>query len=120
MTIYEELQEIGKEILTQFDQSTVYLVQKISGTGPVYNPGESTEIVTKLQAVVKGISYKYAQTGFNVETDKEIIAAVITGITPSKNDYIRVDGIDLKIVEDISSPAASTRAVWKFIVRKVG
>jgi len=43
---------------------------------------------------------------------------VVSGVTPNMRDFIEVDGERLKIVQDISTPAAGVRVVWKFIVRK--
>lgn len=120
MTIYDDLQDVATEILTEFKQDTVQLVKITPGTGPVDDPGTPTETITDLQAVVKGASYKYQREGFCVAGDLEMTCAVVAGVTVTLNDFIIVDGKRLKILADVSVPASGTRAVWKFLLRRGG
>ncbi len=118
MTIYDELQTIGAEVLKEFKQGTVTLVQVTPGAGPADDPGAPTETSYTLDAVVRGVSYKYVRDGFAVATDLELSVAVIAGLTPTFKDFIVIDGERYKIIQDVSAPSAGTRAVWKFLVRK--
>lgn len=120
MTIYDELQQTAREVLGEFRQGTIKLISLVPGTGPDDEPGVPTETLTELEAVVRGLSYKYMKEGFSVATDFELTAAVVDGVTPSIHDYILVDDIRYKIVQDIPVPSAGTRCVWKFIIRKGG
>lgn len=118
MSIYDDLKPVAAGILKEFKQGTIYLVQVVAGSGATDNPGTSTEVKTELNATVKGVSFKYTRDGFAIASDLEVIAAIVDGITPNKNDFIEIDGKRYKIIQDMSPPAAGTRVVWKFIVRK--
>lgn len=119
MTIYDELQGVASEVLGEFNQGGISLVKITPGGAPADNPGTPTITVYELEAVARGVSFKYVQSGFAVQSDLQVTAAVLEGVTPNINDFIRIDGTDHKIIEDVSAPAAAgTRAAWKFIVRK--
>jgi hypothetical protein len=118
MSIYDELKPLAAEILGEFKQGTIKLVRRVAGAGPIDNPGAATETETTLDAVAKGVTFRYVKDGFALSTDLMVTSAVVDGVTPTKDDFIDIDGTRYKIVEDISPPAAGTRVVWKFIVRK--
>lgn len=118
MSIYDELVPLTREIMQEFKQGSVSLVRHTPGTGAADEPGQATTVTHALNATVKGVSYKYVRDGFAIDTDLEVTAATIDGVTPSKNDFIVIDGETYKIVEDMSTPAAGTRVVWKFIIRR--
>lgn len=120
MTFYDEMRDIATEILTDpdFKQGTIEYVRIVPGNGPIDNPGPSTPVVTLIPGgVAKGVSYKYVKDGLALSTDKTVILPVTPGVTPNMKDFIDIDGIRHKIVQDISAPAAGGRVVWKFIVR---
>lgn len=118
MTIYDELKVVASDLLAQFKQGTISLVQLAPGNGPADNPGAPTETVVALNATVIGAPYKYVKSGFAVMTDLMVTAAIVDGVTPTKNDFIVIDGQRYKILGDVSVPASGVRVVWKFIVRK--
>ena len=118
MSIYDELRPVAAEILKEFKQGSIKLVRRVAGSGPIDNPGAATETEIDLDAVAKGVTFRYVKDGFALATDLIVTSAAVDGITPTKNDFIDIDGTRYKIVEDISPPAAGTRVVWKFIVRK--
>lgn len=120
MSIYDDLQDVTTEVLSEFKQETVQLVKITPGTGPADNPGTPSEVVTDLQAVVRGASYKYQKEGFCVAGDLEMTCAVVPGVTVTINDFIIVDGKRFKILSDISVPASGTRVAWKFLLRRGG
>lgn len=118
MSLYDDLQPVASALLAEFKQGTVKLVQVVTGTGAADNPGAPTETTTTLNATVKGAPYKYVMQGLAVQGDVQVIAAVVSGITPAKNDFLEIDGVRYKIIQDISAPSAGTRVVWKFLARK--
>lgn len=120
MSLYDELQGVAKSLLKEFKQGTVKLVQVTPGAGPADNPGTATETSYELDATVKGVSRKYLNTSFIVASDLEVTSAVIDDVTPNEKDFIVIDDVRHKIVQDLSTPAAGAKVVWKFIVRRGG
>lgn len=120
MTIYTDLQSLAGVLLQDFKQGTVKLIKITVGTGPADNPGSNTETTYTLDATVRGVSDKVIARSFAFASDLEVCAAVIDGVTPDEEDFIEIDSVRYKIVQDISPPAAGTKVVWKFIVRKGG
>jgi hypothetical protein len=121
MTFYEEMQNLTRDLLSDkdFKQGTIEYVRLVPGSGPIDNPGPSTPDKTELPGgVVKGVSFKYVNDGLALSTDLTVTVPVHPDITPDMRDFIDIDGVRHKIVQDISSPAGGTRVVWKFIVRK--
>jgi len=120
MTFYDDMQSVATNVHDDFKQGTVRLVKITSGSGPAYNPGAPTKTYYVLSATVKGVSFLFVQQGFSTETDFEVIASVRSDVTPDLDDFIEIDGVEYKIVKDISVPSAGTKVAWKFIVRKGG
>ena len=120
MTFYSDMQKVASSVMSDFKQGTVKLVKIAAGTGPAYDPGTPIRVEHDLDATVSGISFQYQQEGFSTSTDLQVIAAVLDGITPTLNDFVKIDGIEHKIVRDLTVPSAGTKVVWKFIVRKGG
>lgn len=120
MTIYDELLPISKELLKEFKQGTIKHIKLTAGNGPADDPGAPTEVETDVDAVVKGVSFKYLKDAFATAGDKIITVAPNEEIIISQADYFKIDGERWKIIADISSPGAGTRIVWKYIIRKGG
>lgn len=119
MSIYDELRDtVAKPLMKEFKQGSISLILNVASAGPIDDPGAPTETTVALDAVASGVTFKYVRDGFAVATDIIVTAAIVDGITPTKNDFIEIDGVRHKIIEDISPPAAGSRVVWKFIVRK--
>lgn len=120
MSIYEDLQSVASGVLKEFNQGVIKLVKLTPGTGTDDDPGTATRVEYTLDAVAKGISFKYLKDGFTVVSDKEVTAAVVAGVTPGISDIITINGEEHKIIQDISVPGSGTRCAWKFIVRRGG
>ena len=119
MTIYDDLAPTVTEVMDEFKQSAIKLVQVTAGTGPIDNPGAPTEIEYALAATSKGVSFKFVKDGLAVSSDIEITSAPVTGVTPDENDFITINSTRYKIVKYMPVPPTNTLA-WKFIVRKGG
>ena len=120
MSIYDELQIVASEILSEFKQGVVQLVKITPGSGPADSPGSPTETIYDLNAAVKGASYEYQKEGFCAAGDLEMTCAVVAGVTVTINDFIIIDGKRHKILSDISVPASGTRVAWKLLLRRGG
>lgn len=124
MSIYTEMQKIADELLSdpEFNQGgpgKIEYVRVVPGSGPVDNPGPSTFVSVAVSGVCRGVSGKYVRDGLAIASDRQVTIPVIASITPNMRDFFDIDGIRHKIVEDISTPAAGVRVVWKFIIRKL-
>jgi hypothetical protein len=64
MTIYDEMKAVGAELLGEFKQGSIKIIQIVAGTGPDDNPGESVETSYTLDATVRGAPFKYIRDGF--------------------------------------------------------
>lgn len=120
MSIYDELTSVVSEVMSEFKQGSIKLVSITPGTGPADEPGEPTESLTTLDAVARGVSSKYVKDGLALASDLMVSAAVVAGVTPKNSDFIEIDSVRYKIVQIMNLPAAGTKLVWKFIVRKGG
>lgn len=120
MTLYDEMQNLARDILSDpdFKQSPIRYIAIIPGSGTPDDPGPSTSVPYDLDAVAKGVSYKYVKDGLALSTDKTVTAAIRSDLVPDMKGFIEIDGERYKIVQDITAPAAGTRVVWKWIVRK--
>jgi hypothetical protein len=120
MSIYDELRPVVKEIMGEFKRGLITLVKITPASGPADDPGAPTETVYSLDAVAKGVNLKFVKVGLAVSTDLMVIAAPVDGVVVTEKDFITLDGVRHKIVEDISSLAAGEKIVWKLIFRKGG
>ena len=120
MAIYDEMQNLANEILSDpdFKQNTIEYVRTVPGSGPVDNPGPSSQVITELNATARGAQYKYVSTGLAAASDLQVTSAIHPDITPDVKDFIRIDGQLYKIQQIIPRPAAGTRVVWTFIVQR--
>lgn len=118
MSIYDELKDVAKGVLTEFKQGTITLIKITAGAGPRDNPGAPTRTPHIFEgAVAKGVGYKLLQNALVQATDLEVVGNVIEGVTPTLKDFIEIDGKQYKIVLIQLVPPAGTTVVWKFVVR---
>ena len=121
MSIYDELQGVTSEIMSEFKQGSIKLVQfKQSESSTPDDPEEIEEVLTELDGTAKGVSFQYLKDSFITVSDTEVTTSVIIGVKPLENDFIDIDGVRYKILKFQSLPKAGTPCVWKFIVRKGG
>lgn len=119
MTIYDEMQQVATELLTDFNQATISLVTVTPGNGPAHNPGPSAEVVTALKgAVARGVKFKYVQRGLAVASDLQVTHYVHPTVTPAMNGFVDINGQRLKIVHIEVKPASGTPVAYTLIVRK--
>lgn len=127
-TFYEEMQAVASSVLAEFDQKRpgdadpasngVYYVRVTPGDGPDDDPGEPTETPFKLDAAVRGVSFKYVDNSLIVATDLQLTCAVRSDVTPEMNGFIKVDGVSHKIIRIINKPAAGTPVAHTIVFRR--
>jgi len=120
MSFYGEMQEISKELFSEFKQGVVSYVQSTAGNGTVDNPGAATETEFELiGATVRGASFKYVSQGLAVASDLQVSHAVDNRfINPMIGGFYKIDGIKYKIMHIVKKPAAGIAVAFTCIVRK--
>jgi hypothetical protein len=126
---YEDMRSVASELLKEFDQKRpgdpsptdngIYYVGITPGTGPADNPGAPQEAPPiKVDAVARGVSFKYVDGTNVVQTDLQATMAVRPDMTPAISGFIIVDGKRHKIVKVMQKPAAGTSVAHTVIFRK--
>jgi hypothetical protein len=125
MTIYDDAQAIASEVLAEFKQGVIQYVRVTPGTGPVDNPGPSTETVFTLDAVARGAKFKYVQGGLALASDTQITAAAHAALVADYDPtakvmkgFVTLDGVRYKIVRAIRKPDAGTAVCFILFARK--
>lgn len=114
---YQEMQGVASDLLREFNQGVIEYVALTPGNGPPDNPGPPTETPTTINAVARGVSFKYVD-GTNILRSDLQITMPGDGVVPDPKGFIRVDGKQFKIVEIRRKPAAGTPVAFVVIFRK--
>lgn len=79
MSLYDEMQELTKSLLSDpdFKQGTSALVKVTPGGGMAYKPGAPTETSIIIDAVARGVSFKYLQRNLAVASDIQVTFAPV-------------------------------------------
>ena len=119
MTIYDEMQEIAKDVFAEFGQGVIKYIAVTPGNGPVDNPGPSQETpFTYVGATARGVKFKYVQSGLALASDTQVNCPVDPRFTPAGNGFVEIDGKRYKIVQIIQKPDAGTPVAFTLICRK--
>lgn len=114
---YKEMQDVASELFAEFKQGEIAYVQIVPGTGPVDNPGPSAEVVHPLDAVARGVKFKYIDGKNVVQSDMQI-SMPGAGVAPDMKGFVSLDGVRYKIIQIDRKPAAGTPVAWVVIFRK--
>jgi hypothetical protein len=117
MTIYDEMQGIATELLTEFKQGIISYVKTVPGNGPVDDPGNPTITRYSINGTASGVQFRYVQNGLALASDKQVIAPVDSRYTPNMKDNVEVDGLPYKIVQIVKKPDAGTPVAYLLILR---
>lgn len=116
--IYKELQGVATGIFAEFGQGDIRYISVTPGTGPADSPGPPRETLIKVNAVARGVQFRYIDGSNIVRTDQQITMPVHPTVTPDMNGFVSVDGVRYKIVEIVRKPAAGTPIAYTIIFRK--
>ena len=120
MMFYGEMQDVAREVLTEFAQGVVNYVKITKGNGPVDNPGPPTKTPYPIKGTASGVWKKYVDKGQAVASDMQIIAPVDSQYEPDMSGSIEADGETYKIVAIDRKPPLGTAVVFIIIFRKGG
>lgn len=124
MAFYDQMQGLSTQLLTDFNQGVIELVQLTPGNGPPQNPGPPTSVTTLLKGTasaafsVRGASKTYQDGTTVLAGDVKVISKVIAGIDPKPGDKIKLDGALYNIIQFNKIPETGTTVAWTFFVRR--
>lgn len=121
MSIYEEMQQVAREILgsVDFKQGSTQLLREVPGNGPVDDPGPSVlTMLSELDGAVRGVKWSFVNTGQAVASDMQITHAVVPGVAPLANDIVKVDGLSYRVKQVIALPAAGIPVAYTLILSR--
>ena len=117
--IYQEMQKVTQDVMSEFNQGVIQYVSLTSGDGPADNPGLPVETVTTLKgATARNVSSKYVDGTIIFMTDVQVNMAVQTDVTPQIDDFVNIDGVRHKIIKPMTVPEAGTPVAHILIVRR--
>lgn len=115
--IYSELQPVVADVLREFKQGVIQYVEMVPGSGPADDPGPATPQTTTINAVARGVSFKYVDNSLVLQSDFQVTMPG-DGVEPNMSGFIKVDGVPHKIIKIIRKPAAGPVVAWVPIIRK--
>lgn len=115
---YSEMQNVAKDVLTEFNQGQITYVIDTPGNGPADDPGAPVTTTLPLPAATaRGVQFKFID-GTNVLSSDLQITIPGGDFVPAPEGFFTVDGVKYKIVEIKRVPAAGTPVAHIIIVRK--
>jgi len=130
-SIYQDLQGVASDLLREFDQKKpgdaspdpvngngIYYVAVVPGGGPAQNPGPSVETPFKVDAVARGVSFKYIDGKSVVASDLQVTIPSDDRFTPNEKGFVIVDGVKNKVIQLVRKPAAGVLIAHTLIIRK--
>lgn len=118
MSIYDDMQVVSKELLSEFDQGGIYYLKTTKGAGPADNPGVPTTERFKVDGTARAAEYKFID-GTNITAKTlQVNAAPDDRYEPDLSDNIEVKGQTYRIIAHMPTPATGTVIVHKFLLER--
>lgn len=115
MSLYDDMRVIATELLTEFKQGSMALLQHTPASGPPHNPGNPSWLRLPFDGTANGVSAYMLQDTLVQSSDRVVI--VPAAITPTIKDRIEIGGVSYQIIKAIPKPAAGDPVVWQVVVR---
>ena len=113
---YSEMQDLATELLTEFNQGVIKYIEAGATSGDPFTPTQGAPTEYTLNAVAKGVEFKYVKEGYISASDIQITAAVF-GTEPSQSGVIDIDGREKQIIAVQQIPAAGIPVAWAIFVK---
>lgn len=108
---YQRMQGVASRLLKKFNQGDIqYIETTLTGTNP-FNPTQGVEASYTLDAVARGVEFKYIKEGYISASDIQVTAAVFD-IEPAMSGVIEIDGKEKQIIAIQQIPAAGIPVDW--------
>lgn len=114
---YSEMQGVASSIIGEFKQGAITYIAVTPGNGPAHNPGPHVETPHPINAVARGVAFKYVDNALVLATDLQVTLPG-DSVTPDMKGFVTIDGVRHKIVQIIRKPSAGTVVAWTLIIRK--
>lgn len=113
MSLYDEMQDVATDLLTDFKQGTIVYRAPTAGAND-WDPVTYTD--TPVQGgTVSGVSQRYV-TDLITTSDLHAILPVF-GATPTNAGRLVIDSVERQIISVQPSPAAGTVVCWHVFVK---
>lgn len=117
---YAEMAGIATELLTEFKQGSMALLQYTPASGPPHNPGKPSWLRLPFNGTANGVSAYMLQDTLVQSSDRVVnmpAAIVPSSVKPTVKDRIEIDGVGYQIIKATPKPAAGDPVVWQVVVR---
>lgn len=115
MSLYDDMRGIATELLAEFKQGSMVLLQYTPASGPPHNPGKPTWARLPFNGTANGVSAYMLQDTLVRSSDRVVI--VPAAIVPAVKDRIEIDGVGYQVIKVTPKPAAGDPVVWQVVVR---
>lgn len=113
---YQKMQGVSSKLLKQFNQGVIKYIEAGAAGGDPFNPTQGASTEYPLDAVARGVEFKYIKDGYISASDIQVTAAVFN-IEPKMNGVIEIDGKEKQIIAVQQIPAAGVPVAWAIFVK---
>lgn len=120
MSIYDEMRDVATELFVEFKQGVIQYVPVVTTAGgsPDEPASSSRGDPITLNATARPVSTKYVDGSHIIQSDRQVTIPNNGKATPEMKGFIRIDGVDYKIIQIMPRPAAGDPISWTVIVRR--
>ena len=108
---YQKMQGVSSKLLKQFNQGVIKYIEAGAVSGDPFNPAQGTPTEYPLDAVARGVEFKYIKDGYISASDIQVTSAVFDA-EPTMSGVIEIDGKEKQIIAIQQIPAAGIPVSW--------
>lgn len=108
---YQRMQGVSSKLLKKFNQGVIKYIEAGTTGGDPFNPTPTAPTEHPLDAVARGVEFKYIKDGYISASDIQVTSAVF-GAEPTMSGVIEIDGKEKQIVAIQQIPAAGLPVSW--------
>ena len=114
---YARAAATGKRLLTNYAQGSVSIGRTVIAPGiEAWDAPTASVAWTDIKAIVSGVLSQFVDGVTVLSTDLQV-TAYIADYQPLPGDLIKLDGLNVTVINQQKIPAAGIIAAWRFIVR---
>jgi hypothetical protein len=112
---YQEMQGVATELLTEFNQGVIKYIETAVSSDP-FNPSQGADTSHTLDAVARGVEFKYVKEGYISASDIQVTASVFS-VSPNHDGVVEIDGSKKQVIAVEQIPAAGTVVAWRIFCK---